>query len=123
MTMVAEEFQREVPAGFEGAVAGLTLPDVIQMNALNRFSGCISVHFGQHAGLIFFRDGEIIHAEQGEKTGEDAFYEILQWPGPCCPPWFLSFQACRCARPRCSSRWPTSPWPPKKFSWDLSTGR
>jgi predicted regulator of Ras-like GTPase activity (Roadblock/LC7/MglB family) len=81
MPMAAEEFQTETAAGFEGAVAGLTLPDVIQMNALNRFSGCIAVQFGQRGGVIFFRDGEIIHAEQGEKTGEEAFFEILQWPG------------------------------------------
>jgi predicted regulator of Ras-like GTPase activity (Roadblock/LC7/MglB family) len=80
MTSVAEEFT-ETAVGFEGAVAGLTLPDVIQMNALNRFSGCITVQFGQRTGMIFLRDGEIIHAEQGEKGGEDAFYEILQWPG------------------------------------------
>ncbi len=79
--MAAEEVLAESPEGFEGAVAGLTLPDVIQMNALNRFSGCISVQFGQRTGAIFFRDGEIIHAEQGETVGEAAFYAILQWPG------------------------------------------
>jgi predicted regulator of Ras-like GTPase activity (Roadblock/LC7/MglB family) len=79
--MVAEEKMREIPDGFEGAVAGLTLPDVIQMNALNRFSGCITVQFGQNHGIIFFRDGEIIHADQGDMSGEAAFYAILQWPG------------------------------------------
>ncbi len=31
--------------------------------------------------MIFFRDGEIIHAEQGETAGEQALYEILRWPG------------------------------------------
>jgi predicted regulator of Ras-like GTPase activity (Roadblock/LC7/MglB family) len=81
MQISFEDVLTEAPDGFEGAVAGLTLPDVIQMNALNRFSGGISVHFGQRTGIIFFRDGEIIHAEQGEKTGEAAFYEILRWPG------------------------------------------
>lgn len=81
MQISFEDVLADTPDGFEGAVAGLTLPDVIQMNALNRFSGGISVHFGQKTGIIFFRDGEIIHAEQGEKTGETAFYEILQWPG------------------------------------------
>ncbi len=81
MKIAVEELMAETPEGFEGAVAGLTLPDVIQMNALNRFSGCISVHFKQKTGVIFFRDGETIHAEQGEITGEPAFYEILQWPG------------------------------------------
>jgi predicted regulator of Ras-like GTPase activity (Roadblock/LC7/MglB family) len=79
--MAPEELMRDVPDGFEGAVAGLTIPDVIQMNALNRFSGCITVQFGRNSGSIFFRDGEIIHANQGDNVGETAFYEILQWPG------------------------------------------
>jgi predicted regulator of Ras-like GTPase activity (Roadblock/LC7/MglB family) len=81
MSFAAEELLKETPEGFEGAVAGLTLPDVIQMNALNRFSGAITVHYRQKTGVIFFRDGEIIHAEQGESSGETAFYEILRWPG------------------------------------------
>jgi len=81
MSFTAEDLLTESPDGFEGAVAGLTLPDVIQMNALNRFSGGITVHYRQKTGVIFFRDGEIIHAEQDENIGERAFYEILRWPG------------------------------------------
>jgi predicted regulator of Ras-like GTPase activity (Roadblock/LC7/MglB family) len=81
MSFAAEDLLVETPEGFEGAVAGLTLPDVIQMNALNRFSGGITVQYRQLTGVIFFRDGEIIHAEQGDKTGDTAFYEILRWPG------------------------------------------
>jgi predicted regulator of Ras-like GTPase activity (Roadblock/LC7/MglB family) len=81
MSFAAEDLLMETPDGFEGAVAGLTLSDVIQMNAMNRFSGGITVHYRQKTGVIFFRDGEIIHAEQGESSGETAFYEILRWPG------------------------------------------
>lgn len=68
-------------AGFEGAVAGLTLPDVIQLNGHARFSGCITVEDGSRTGAIFFRDGDIIHAEQGDAVGELAFYRIIEWPG------------------------------------------
>ena len=67
--------------GFEGAIAGLGLSDVIQLNGQNRFSGCVAVHDQTRSGLLFFREGELIHAEQGAKTGEDAFHEIMQWPG------------------------------------------
>jgi len=67
--------------GFEGSVAGLGLTDVIELNANNRFSGCISVRHDASTGLIFFRDGEVIHAEQEGIRGERAFYEIMQWPG------------------------------------------
>ncbi len=66
-------------AGFEGEVAGLGLTDIIQINARNGFSGSIRVQNGNQAGAIFFRDGDIVHAELGSKTGEDAFCEIIAW--------------------------------------------
>jgi predicted regulator of Ras-like GTPase activity (Roadblock/LC7/MglB family) len=66
---------------FEGSFAGLGLVDVIQLNGLNLFSGCISVRNGGLDGYLFFRDGELIHAEQGPLLGEEAFYEMMRWPG------------------------------------------
>lgn len=68
-------------SGFVGAVSGMSLADIIQVKGTNRYSGCLVVdHLGQN-GLIFFRDGEIIHAEQGALSGEEAFYSILCWVG------------------------------------------
>jgi hypothetical protein len=68
-------------AGFEGEVAGLGLTDIVQVNATNGFSGLIRVQHEDSAGAIFFRDGDIVHAELGEKTGEEAFFEIISWQG------------------------------------------
>ena len=67
--------------GFQGSVAGLSLTDVIQLKGHNRYTGCITVTYGNHSGSIFFVDGEIIHAEQGNETGKQAIYEIIRWPG------------------------------------------
>jgi len=67
--------------GFEGSVAGLPLTDVIQLKGHNRFTGAIFVEYRQRQGMIFFRDGEIIHAEQDGKVGEEALYGIIRWPG------------------------------------------
>jgi len=67
--------------GFEGEVSGLGLSDIIQLNAQNRFSGCIDVQCDDERGLIFFRDGDVIHAEHRSAIGEEAFYAILAWPG------------------------------------------
>jgi Domain of unknown function (DUF4388) len=67
-------------SGFEGGVAGLGLSDLIQLNAANQFSGCFTVRYEGKVGLIFFRDGQIVHVEQGGRTGEDAFVELLEWP-------------------------------------------
>lgn len=67
--------------GFQGAVAGLSLTDVIQLKGHNRYTGCITVEYGEQKGAIYFAAGEIIHAELGEETGEEAIYRIIKWPG------------------------------------------
>jgi len=67
--------------GFQGAVAGLSLTDVIQLKGHNKYTGCITVIYGSNEGVIYFADGEIIHAVQGTDTGEEAIYQIIKWPG------------------------------------------
>jgi predicted regulator of Ras-like GTPase activity (Roadblock/LC7/MglB family) len=71
----------EAADGFAGGVAGLDLAALVQLNVLNRFSGCFRVSHEDRAGMIFFRDGEIVHAEEGSLTGEEAFGEMVTWPG------------------------------------------
>jgi Domain of unknown function (DUF4388) len=78
--MAVADDSRRKPSGFEGGVAGLGLADLIQLNAANRFSGCFRVRHDDRVGLIFFRDGDVVHAEQGGKVGEEAFCDILDWP-------------------------------------------
>ena len=68
-------------SGFQGAVAGLSLTDVIQLKGHNKYTGCITVIYGSSEGVIYFADGEIIHAVQGDETGEEAIYQIIKWPG------------------------------------------
>jgi predicted regulator of Ras-like GTPase activity (Roadblock/LC7/MglB family) len=68
-------------SGFQGSVAGLSLTDVIQLKGHNRYTGCITVIYGSSEGVIYFADGEIIHAVQGSLAGEEAIYEIIKWPG------------------------------------------
>lgn len=66
--------------GFEGEVAGLGLTDLLQLNAQTRFSGRFRIDHQGSNGLIFFRDGAVVHAEVDGLTGEEAFRTILSWP-------------------------------------------
>lgn len=75
----ADDTKGRAALGFEGEVAGMELTDVLQVNARNRFSGCVRIQNGASLGVVFFRDGDIVHAEQGAKIGEEAFVDILQW--------------------------------------------
>jgi predicted regulator of Ras-like GTPase activity (Roadblock/LC7/MglB family) len=63
----------------EGTISGHSLHEVIQLHCLNCFSGCITVQNRNLSGLLFFRDGNIVHAEQGKTIGEEALQSILDW--------------------------------------------
>lgn len=67
--------------GFEGAVGGMPLSDVVQLKAYNRFTGTLTVEYDGQTGIIYFRNGEIVHAEVGTILGEHAFYAMIRWPG------------------------------------------
>jgi CheY-like chemotaxis protein len=66
--------------GFEGQLQDLLLTDVIQMNCLGKAHSSLSIRSGVREGKIYFRDGNIIHAETGGVAGEEAFFQILTWP-------------------------------------------
>ncbi len=66
--------------GFEGSISNLSLPDVIQLQGQNRFSGSISVAYRGEEGVIFLQAGEVVHAEAGGLRGEEAFSAIVSWP-------------------------------------------
>jgi len=65
--------------GFVGAVSGMSLADIIQVKNNNRYSGCLAIEHLGESGVIFFREGDIVHAEQGVHVGEEAFYAIMNW--------------------------------------------
>ena len=67
--------------GFVGAVSGMSLADIIQVKGGNRYSGCLIVEHNGNTGVIFFRDGDVVHAEQGSLDGEEAFYAVMGWVG------------------------------------------
>lgn len=78
--MAQEALNQPADKGFEGALSGMTLADLIQIKNINRFSGCLTVEHRGKKGVVFFRDGELVHAELDDKTGREAFFEIVHWP-------------------------------------------
>lgn len=68
-------------AGFDGAVSGMCLTDLLQIKAMGRFNGRIVVEQGGKSGHLFFRDGDLVHAQLGDFEGKDAFARVLAWGG------------------------------------------
>jgi two-component system chemotaxis response regulator CheB len=66
--------------GFVGEIEGLTLVDIVQFACLAGDDRKLSVLSEDNLGVLYFSDNEIVHAEFGELTGEEAFYRIMSWP-------------------------------------------
>jgi len=71
------------PIGFEGTLGGLSPADIIQLKCLRHATGVIEFSNEDRFGLVWFEEGEIIHAEcqcVGEHhTGLEAFKSIISW--------------------------------------------
>ncbi|MEN8189180.1 MAG: response regulator [Thermodesulfobacteriota bacterium] len=65
--------------GFSGSIEGLTLVDLVQLACLEGVDRKLMVASGEDRGTIYFANSEIVHAEYGEKTGKEAFYDIMAW--------------------------------------------
>lgn len=66
---------------FKGTVAGVGLADVIQINGLSRATSLLRVKQGEQLGIIYFQEGQVVHAICDELEGEEAFYRIMQFTG------------------------------------------
>jgi hypothetical protein len=77
---MSSEARGSAASGFQGAVGNLPLVDLLQVWALNRFSGLITVQSEGRAGHLYLVEGEIVHAEADELSGEPAVRVILGWP-------------------------------------------
>jgi len=62
-----------------GNVTELSLVDLIQMACIERDTARLIVEREQGRGSVFFDQGEIVHAQAGDKEGPEALYEILSW--------------------------------------------
>jgi predicted regulator of Ras-like GTPase activity (Roadblock/LC7/MglB family) len=68
-------------AGFDGEVSGMSLTDLLQIKVMGRFSGRIVVEQNGKSGHLFFREGDLVHAQLDQFEGKDAFARVLAWDG------------------------------------------
>lgn len=65
--------------GFAGVLKHFQLMDIVQLCCLSAASLVIEVVQDAEKGRIVIRNGEIIHAQTQEHTGEEAFFQIMGW--------------------------------------------
>jgi hypothetical protein len=64
---------------FQGSLAELHLPDIIQLISVSGKTGVFHLTDGDHKGQIFLIDGKIVHAQLDDATGEEAVYALAIW--------------------------------------------
>ena len=62
-----------------GNITELSLVDLIQLACMERYTARLSVNRNDESARIFFSNGEIVHAEVGDRRGPEALYEIVGW--------------------------------------------
>jgi hypothetical protein len=66
-------------SNLRGALDSISLTDVVQLLHANRKTGLLQMSSGKVSCVLFFSNGEVIHAETPSAQGETAAFEILEW--------------------------------------------
>lgn len=64
---------------FQGSLAELHLPDIIQLVSVSGKTGIFHLTEGELRGEIYLKDGQIVHAELADLEGEEAVYALAIW--------------------------------------------
>jgi hypothetical protein len=64
---------------FQGSLAELHLPDIIQLVSVSAKTGVFHLVDGPHHGRIWLLDGRIVHSELDDLEGEEAVYALAIW--------------------------------------------
>ena len=64
---------------FQGSLAELHLPDIIQLISVSGKTGVFHLADGPLNGQIYLHDGKIIHAQLEDTSGEEAVYALAIW--------------------------------------------
>lgn len=64
---------------FQGSLAELHLPDIIQLVSVSGKTGVFHLSDGTNRGDIWLHEGRIVHAEHEDLWGEEAVYSLAIW--------------------------------------------
>ena len=63
----------------EGDLQTMSLASIIQINCEERNQAQLTLNYRGKVGDIYFNEGEVIHAEGGDFSGDEAIYSLLSW--------------------------------------------
>ena len=63
-----------------GNLRDLKLPNLIQLNCMERNSAKLTIEHAGKYGIVYFHEGQIVHAEYDPDIGEKALFRLLGLP-------------------------------------------
>lgn len=66
---------------FEGKMMGIQLVDIVQINNLSQASSALRINADGREGVIYFSEGNVVHATCDDLIGEEAFYKLMSFKG------------------------------------------
>jgi len=77
ITKMNQQRAEELASGMVGQLADISLVELCQMINSNQKTGHLKLEYDTTRALVLFNEGEIVHAEINDLSGQPAFYEIL----------------------------------------------
>ncbi|MFQ5823768.1 MAG: response regulator [bacterium] len=65
--------------GFKGYLNNVGIRELVEFNCASKRTSSLWISKDEEQGTIYFRNGDIIHAECGKLSGERALFNILNW--------------------------------------------
>ena len=79
LTNKVQELVSREDRALEGDLKLMSLASIVQINCEERNQAQLLLNYQGKSGTIYFKDGEMVHAEASGKTGDEAVYELLGW--------------------------------------------
>lgn len=73
-TVLIEPFEH-----FEGHLINIRLRDVLSLYCMSQNTAALNVSNGNNKGVVYFHQGEIVHAKCHNLIGETALHRMLDW--------------------------------------------
>ena len=64
---------------FQGSIKELPVPDIVQLMSVSGKTGVFTLTRGPERGVIYLKNGQMVHSRLGEVTGEEAVYALAIW--------------------------------------------
>ena len=79
LTNKIRELVNREDRALEGTLEMMSLASIVQINCEERNQAQLILSYQGKTGSIYFKDGEMVHAEVNGQTGEEAVYQLLGW--------------------------------------------